>query len=88
MRSKEDAHDYRYFPDPDLPPLVISEAWIAEVPRDDAGAAARDGRRASSADYGLAEYDARIMTAEQGVRRLLRDRGAGERPGPSWSPTG
>ncbi|HEY5324726.1 MAG TPA: Asp-tRNA(Asn)/Glu-tRNA(Gln) amidotransferase subunit GatB, partial [Caldimonas sp.] len=31
MRSKEDAHDYRYFPDPDLPPLAISEAWIAEV---------------------------------------------------------
>ena len=31
MRSKEDAHDYRYFPDPDLPPLVISSAWIDEV---------------------------------------------------------
>ncbi|OGA42967.1 MAG: aspartyl/glutamyl-tRNA amidotransferase subunit B [Betaproteobacteria bacterium RIFCSPLOWO2_12_FULL_63_13] len=33
MRSKEDAHDYRYFPDPDLPPLVISEQWIDEVKR-------------------------------------------------------
>src|SRR4029453_10292554 len=31
MRSKEDAHDYRYFPDPDLPPLAISEEWIARV---------------------------------------------------------
>jgi aspartyl-tRNA(Asn)/glutamyl-tRNA(Gln) amidotransferase subunit B len=31
MRSKEDAHDYRYFPDPDLPPLVISADWIATV---------------------------------------------------------
>ena len=31
MRSKEDAQDYRYFPDPDLPPLVINEAWIQRV---------------------------------------------------------
>ena len=31
MRSKEDAQDYRYFPDPDLPPLVIDEAWIARI---------------------------------------------------------
>jgi len=61
MRSKEDAHDYRYFPDPDLPPLAISEAWIAEVkatmpelPRE---MAARFQR-----DYALAEYDARIVT--------------------------
>ena len=61
MRSKEDAHDYRYFPDPDLPPLAISEAWIAEVqatmpelPRE---MAARFQR-----DYALAEYDARITT--------------------------
>jgi Asp-tRNA(Asn)/Glu-tRNA(Gln) amidotransferase B subunit len=33
MRSKEDAQDYRYFPDPDLPPLVISDAWIEHVKR-------------------------------------------------------
>src|SRR5262249_45195572 len=31
MRSKEQAHDYRYFPEPDLPPLVIDEAWLAEL---------------------------------------------------------
>jgi aspartyl-tRNA(Asn)/glutamyl-tRNA(Gln) amidotransferase subunit B len=31
MRTKEDAHDYRYFPDPDLPPLVISREWVEEV---------------------------------------------------------
>ena len=31
MRSKEDAHDYRYFPDPDLLPLVLDEAWVAEL---------------------------------------------------------
>ena len=61
MRSKEDAHDYRYFPDPDLPPLAISAEWIArvragmpELPRE---MAARFQR-----EYGLAEYDARMMT--------------------------
>ena len=61
MRSKEDAHDYRYFPDPDLPPLAISEEWVArvratmpELPRE---MAARFQR-----DYALAEYDARITT--------------------------
>ena len=61
MRSKEDAHDYRYFPDPDLPPLVISAEWIArvaagmpELPRE---MAARFQR-----DYSLAAYDARMMT--------------------------
>ena len=41
MRSKEDAHDYRYFPDPDLPPLVIAPEWVARVKADDARAAAR-----------------------------------------------
>ena len=61
MRSKEDAHDYRYFPDPDLPPLAISPEWIArlraempELPRE---MAARFQR-----DYTLGEYDARGMT--------------------------
>ena len=43
MRSKEDAHDYRYFPDPDLPPLVIAPEWIERVRAIDARAARRDG---------------------------------------------
>ena len=42
MRSKEDAQDYRYFPDPDLPPLVIGEDWIARVKSRAAGAAGGD----------------------------------------------
>ena len=61
MRTKEDAADYRYFPDPDLPPLCISEQWIetvraqmAELPRN---MAAR-----FQADYGLSEYDATQLT--------------------------
>jgi aspartyl-tRNA(Asn)/glutamyl-tRNA(Gln) amidotransferase subunit B len=61
MRSKEDAHDYRYFPDPDLPPLVIAAEWIervrAEMPELPRLMAARFER-----DYALAAYDATLMT--------------------------
>jgi aspartyl-tRNA(Asn)/glutamyl-tRNA(Gln) amidotransferase subunit B len=61
MRSKEDAHDYRYFPDPDLPPLMISRQWVEEVrqvmPELPGAMAARFVR-----EDGLAEYDAQMMT--------------------------
>ena len=66
MRSKEDAADYRYFPDPDLPPLHISEQWIeeqralmTELPRN---MAAR-----FVADYGLPEYDATTLTQSKAM---------------------
>jgi aspartyl-tRNA(Asn)/glutamyl-tRNA(Gln) amidotransferase subunit B len=66
MRTKEDAADYRYFPDPDLPPLQISQAWIdeqraqmAELPRT---MAAR-----FVADYGLPEYDATTLTQSKAM---------------------
>jgi aspartyl-tRNA(Asn)/glutamyl-tRNA(Gln) amidotransferase subunit B len=62
LRSKEDAHDYRYFPDPDLPPLVLSEEWIAarreELPELPAG------RRVRFAAMGLSEYDVGVLTQE------------------------
>jgi aspartyl-tRNA(Asn)/glutamyl-tRNA(Gln) amidotransferase subunit B len=63
MRSKEEAHDYRYFPDPDLLPLEIGQAWV------DAIAAALpelpDARKARFVrDFGLSEYDAAVLTAE------------------------
>ncbi|MDR2154443.1 MAG: Asp-tRNA(Asn)/Glu-tRNA(Gln) amidotransferase subunit GatB [Burkholderiaceae bacterium] len=61
MRSKEDSADYRYFPDPDLPPLCISEQWIeqtrAQMPELPRGMAAR-----FVADYGLPEYDSTMLT--------------------------
>ena len=61
MRSKEDAHDYRYFPDPDLPPLVIAPEWIERVrstmPELPGAMAARFQR-----DYALPAYDAAMMT--------------------------
>jgi aspartyl-tRNA(Asn)/glutamyl-tRNA(Gln) amidotransferase subunit B len=64
MRSKEEAHDYRYFPDPDLPPLVVPEAWIAEL----RGAlpelpAAR--RRRWTETHGLSEDDTRVLGEEK-----------------------
>ncbi len=48
MRSKEEAHDYRYFPEPDLPPLEVSAAWVEEIRAHAAGAARRATAPASS----------------------------------------
>jgi len=61
MRTKEDAHDYRYFPDPDLPPLVIAPAWIEEV-RAQMPELPRLMAARFQADYGLPAYDAAAMT--------------------------
>ena len=61
MRSKEDAHDYRYFPDPDLPPLVISPAWIEAVRASLPELPAAMAQRFQVAD-GLPADDAAVMT--------------------------
>ena len=61
MRSKEHAHDYRYFPEPDLVPLRISEAWLAEVRAAMPELAAARRARFTEA-YGLREYDAQVLT--------------------------
>ena len=61
MRSKEDAHDYRYFPDPDLPPLVIAPEWIERV-RSEMPELPRVMAERFVKDYGLSEYDATMMT--------------------------
>ena len=69
MRTKEDAHDYRYFPDPDLPPLVIAPEWIArvtgEMPELPRVMAARFER-----EDGLATYDASMMTQSLALARF------------------
>lgn len=62
MRSKEDAHDYRYFPDPDLLPLVIEESWIEEIKQ--SLPELPDTKKARFiSDYQLAPYDADILTS-------------------------
>lgn len=66
QRSKEEAEDYRYFPEPDLPPLHISVEWIAQVqaslPELPDAKVAR-----YQADYGLSAYDAQVLTEERAV---------------------
>jgi len=62
MRSKEQAHDYRYFPDPDLVPLVVEPAWVDEIRRR-LPELPEAKRRRFVEDYGLPEYDAGVLTA-------------------------
>jgi aspartyl-tRNA(Asn)/glutamyl-tRNA(Gln) amidotransferase subunit B len=62
MRSKEQAHDYRYFPEPDLVPLRVSDHWRNEVQRKLPELPA-DRRRRFVHEYGLREYDAQVLTA-------------------------
>jgi aspartyl-tRNA(Asn)/glutamyl-tRNA(Gln) amidotransferase subunit B len=66
MRSKEDSQDYRYFPDPDLPPLVISPEWIERV-RAAMPELPDAMRRRLMADYGLSEYDAVVLTQSKAM---------------------
>ncbi len=63
MRSKEDAHDYRYFPDPDLLPLELEQAWIEEIRK--TLPELPDAKKARlMADYGLSAYDAGVLVTE------------------------
>ncbi len=85
MRSKEDAHDYRYFPDPDLLPLVLDEAWVGtlrvglpELP---------DAKRARFvAEYGLSPYDAGVLVAEQSTAAFFETvaRGRDAKAAANW----
>ena len=71
MRSKEDAQDYRYFPDPDLPPLAIDDAWIervrAELPELPEAMKAR-----FEPQYALPAHEATMLTASRELGRLFR----------------
>jgi aspartyl-tRNA(Asn)/glutamyl-tRNA(Gln) amidotransferase subunit B len=66
MRSKEQAHDYRYFPEPDLLPLVVDEKWKAEIAR--SLPELPEARRARVVkDYGITEYDAQVLTVSKSL---------------------
>ena len=63
MRSKEDAHDYRYFPDPDLPPLVIEQALVDRI-RESMPELPDEKKKRFMAAYDLSSYDAAVLTAD------------------------
>ncbi|MGA7365182.1 MAG: Asp-tRNA(Asn)/Glu-tRNA(Gln) amidotransferase subunit GatB, partial [Candidatus Sulfotelmatobacter sp.] len=66
MRSKEQAHDYRYFPEPDLLPLVVDERWKAEIAK--TLPELPEARRARlTKEYGITEYDAQVLTISKAL---------------------
>ncbi len=66
MRSKEEAHDYRYFPEPDLVPVAVDEPWVEEV-RKRLPELPRARRQRFVTEYGIPEYDAGVLTASRAV---------------------
>jgi len=72
MRTKEDAADYRYFPDPDLPPLVVPSEWVERV-RADMTELPRVMAARFIADYGLPEYDATILTQSKAMAAYFEE---------------
>ena len=86
MRSKEDAQDYRYFPEPDLPPIVISDAWLEEIRAKQPEF--RDEKQARyQKEYGLPEYDTEIITADRKLTELFESciaRGAAPKEVSNW----
>ena len=72
QRSKEYAHDYRYFPDPDLPALAIDGAWIEEI-RGRLPELASQRRARFMKQYGLSEYDARLLTGSKSTADYFED---------------
>jgi aspartyl-tRNA(Asn)/glutamyl-tRNA(Gln) amidotransferase subunit B len=86
MRGKEEAHDYRYFPDPDLLPLVIDADWIEAV-RKDLPELPEAKKRRFMAEYDLPSYDAEILTSDRDLAQYFEDcvqRFARPKPVSNW----
>ncbi len=66
QRSKEYAHDYRYFPEPDLPPLVLNQDWVEEI-RSRLTELPEDRRDRFVTEYGLSLYDANLLTSSRAM---------------------
>ena len=87
LRSKEEAHDYRYFPEPDLVPLVVDAAWVEELrttqPELPAARVAR-----FVAQYGLSRGDALVLGSSHGLAEFYEEvvaLGAGAKPAANWT---
>lgn len=72
MRSKEDAHDYRYFPDPDLVPVVISDEWLQAV-KDRQPELRTEKLARYKAEFDIPDYDAEIITSSKQLADLFED---------------
>jgi aspartyl-tRNA(Asn)/glutamyl-tRNA(Gln) amidotransferase subunit B len=72
MRSKEEAHDYRYFPEPDLVPVVLSEAWIAKV-KESLPELPNQKKNRYVSELGLSGYDAGVLTSSAALARFFEE---------------
>jgi aspartyl-tRNA(Asn)/glutamyl-tRNA(Gln) amidotransferase subunit B len=72
MRTKEEAHDYRYFPDPDLVPLMVDQTWLEEIKKDLPELPDTKRDRFVS-EYGLPEYDADLLVSERQLADWFED---------------
>ena len=86
MRSKEDAKDYRYFPDPDLPPVHISDLWMEAI-RAAQPELKKEKSRRYQTQYGLSEYDANILTGDKALAEMFEaaiESGAAPKKASNW----
>ena len=86
MRSKEDAKDYRYFPDPDLVPVYISDEWIGRVKAEQPELKGEKEKRYQS-EYGLSAYDAGILTSDHALAKEFEaaiEAGAAPKKAANW----
>jgi aspartyl-tRNA(Asn)/glutamyl-tRNA(Gln) amidotransferase subunit B len=72
MRSKEEAHDYRYFPDPDLVPIMVDDAWVEKI-RKELPELPLAKRERFLKDYQIPEYDAGVLTADKALAQYYED---------------
>ena len=85
LRTKEDAHDYRYFPEPDLLPLIIEQSWVDEL-KAALPELPEDKRARLEKEYGVSRYESGVLTAEQSVADFYETvaRGADARLATNW----
>lgn len=86
MRSKEDAQDYRYFPDPDLVPIIISDAWLDEI-RENQPEFREEKKARYQEEFGLPEYDADILTGTKKLADIFEETvslGANAKKASNW----
>jgi len=86
QRSKESAHDYRYFPEPDLTPIVVDEAWETQL-RESMPELPNARRARFMNDHGLSEYDASVLIADKSVANYFENTvnaGAPGKPAANW----